>query len=125
MTDDAARRTYQLLVISMWADGESHEAEQQVLRSLLQTAALSPAAPDVDRLSREARETLDRAGLAGAVAEIAGGLRDREAQEHAFACCAQVLEADRAIARQEFQVLARLRAVFDFSAADVARLLRR
>ena len=119
-----AHRIYQLLVLSMWADGRVDDAEQHALRALLATAPLADVGAEAERLALEARALLDSSGLSAAVTEIAGGLRDRPAQELAFVSCARVLEADRHIAQQEFQVLARLKAQFGLGAADVARLLR-
>ena len=119
-----ARRIYQLLVVAMWSDGHAHEREVEALGDI--TAAFPELARvQSPELAREAKQLLDARGLADAVAELAAPLQDRAARELAFTSCARLLEADRVIARQEFQVLARLRVLFELNAADVARLLGR
>lgn len=126
MTEEATR-TYQLLVLTAWADGKLHELETRELERLVEaTPLLQGLEPsEAAGLAREARELLARVGLSDALTEIGSKLVHRDSKELAFAACARVLEADRNIAWQEFQVLARLKALFGFDGQDVALLLRR
>ena len=125
MTEEG-RRNYQLLVLTAWADGKLHELETRELERIVEATPLlrELQKPEADELAREARELLARVGLAEALTEIGSNLVHRDSRELAFAACARVLEADRHIAKQEFEVLARLKAMFGFDAQDISLLLR-
>jgi hypothetical protein len=113
-----ARLIFQLTVITAWCDGRLKDAEARELE------AQGLSQEETIGLALEAKEKLDRLGLAGALSEVAAGLLGRDPRERAFVACARILEADGTIAREEFQVLARLRTLFALGPEDVSRLLQ-
>lgn len=120
-----ARRIYELMVLTAWADGHVHPTEATAIREI---AAALPELKDLgDRLeiSRAAKERLDQKGLDAAVREAAMDLADPAERELAFRCCAKVLEADGEVEGEEAEVLAILQEVFSLTSEDVQRLLHR
>jgi hypothetical protein len=114
-----ARLIYQLTVITAWCDGRLKDSEARELE------AHGLSQEETIGLALEAKEKLDRLGLAGALSEVAAGLLERDPREKAFVACARMLEADGFIAREEFHVLARLRTLFALGPEDVSRLMQR
>lgn len=120
MDADEARRIYRLMVITAWADGRFDPAESAVTDKLLAEPELQDVTATAD-LAREAKERLDKLGLRRALEhETQGIVKEREL---AFYCCARMVEADKNIAFEEFQVFRNLRQLLKLSDADVGRLM--
>lgn len=122
MDSEQARCIYELMMLTAWADGRLEASEALVAEAVVAEVPELLAVPDKVQLAERAHGRLAQAGLRGALAETARGLRP-EHRELAFVCCARVLEADGIIAREEFQVLAELKALFGLDAAAISRLL--
>ena len=121
MDAEQARGIYQLLTLSAWADGQIDPAETRVAEEFVaQIPELSPVA---GALAAEAKALVDRLGIDAALSQIASHVLDPEVRELAFLYCARLIEADGKIARAEFGVLLRLRALFALDDEAVARLL--
>lgn len=120
-----ARSIFELMMLTAWADGHLEVSESVIAAAVLDELPELRALPGLADLGARARERLEEQGIPAALAEVAQGLHDTAHRELAFVCCARVLEADGIIAREEFQVLAELKALFDLGHADVARLLQK
>lgn len=121
MSDSA--RIYQLMVLTAWADGHLHALEQRMAGHLLLEVPSLRGLEGRDQLAKEALALLSKAGVRGAVDELASGLDGYAAQRDALTCCARVLAADGRIAVEEFAVISVLRQRFAFSVEDVQRIL--
>jgi len=119
-----ARSLYELMMLTAWADGRLEASETLVADALRSELPELHKVRDHAALADSAKARLQKLGLKRALTEVAAPLRDPADRELAFVCCARVLEADGIIAKEEFQVLAALKALFGFGSEDVARLLR-
>jgi len=125
MHEQLARSIHGLLVLTAWADGHIVAPELLVEDAIVGEVPGLAALYDKRGLADAAKQALDELGLDAAVAQIAAPLRTREDQELAFTCCVRILEADGAIAPEEFRVLRILRRLFGFTQDEVNRLISR
>jgi tellurite resistance protein len=125
MSDEQARRIYELMMLTAWADGCLEASEALVAEAVQGDVPELRQLPGRGALADRAKKRLDQLGLERALAETAAGLADAEHRELAFVCCARILEADGIIAQEEFKLLSQLKTLFGLSAPDVARLLQR
>jgi uncharacterized tellurite resistance protein B-like protein len=121
---DAARRIYELMVLTAWADGHVEAAEALAVHEMVAEHAAFKEIGSKSEISRGVKALIDAKGLDAALLEIAGGLTLREDRELAFRCCARVLESDGEVAAEEAEALADLQEAFGFSGEDVKRLMK-
>ena len=120
---DAARRIYELMVLTAWADGRVEAAEALAVHEVVVS---NPAFKDIGskaELSKAVKARIDAQGLEAALKETAAGLTVRADQEFAFRSCAKVLDSDGEVAAEEAEALADLQEIFGFSGEDVKRLM--
>ncbi|HUJ28836.1 MAG TPA: TerB family tellurite resistance protein [Myxococcales bacterium] len=121
---DAARRIYELMVLTAWADGRVEASEALAVHEVV---TADPAFKDLGGkgdISRAVKARIDAQGLDATLKQTAAGLTAREDRELAFRCCARVLDADGDIAAEEADALASLQELFGLSGDDVKRLMR-
>ena len=120
----AARKIYELMVLTAWADGKVEAAEALAVHEVVTS---DPAFKDIgskSEISRSVKARIDEKGLEDAIRETAHGLDAREDRELAFRCCAKVLDADGDVAAEEATALATLQELFGLSGDDVKRLMK-
>ena len=121
MTD--ARRIYELMVLTAWADGKVQPGEALAVQQIVGAEPALAKLADRGKLAREIRARIDRQGLAASLREAAEPLVDRADRELAFRCCARVLHADGELGAEDAEALATLQELFGLSGEDVKRLL--
>ena len=121
MTD--ARRIYELMVLTAWADGKVQPGEALAVQQIVGAEPALAKLEDRGQLAREIRARIDRQGLAASLREAAAPLVDRADRELAFRCCARVLHADGELGAEDAEALATLQELFGLSGEDVKRLL--
>ena len=121
----AARKIYELMVLTAWADGHMHAAEASAIREIGAAVPDLDGIPDRVELSRAIKERIDQEGFDAPLRATAAALTARADRELAFRCCAKVLEADGDVEGEEAEVLATLQELFGLTADDVKRLLAR
>ena len=119
----SAPRIYQLMVLTAWADGKVQPGEALAVQKIAATEPGLAGLGNRGELARATRESINRQGVEAAIREAASAIADRADRELAFRCCARVLHADGDLAAEDAEALATLQEVFDFSSADVQRLL--
>jgi|ERR1041384_688084 tellurite resistance protein len=121
---DAARRIYELMVLTAWADGKVEAAEALAVHEVVTANPVFKEIGSKAEISRSVKARIDQQGLEAALKEAAAGLTAREDRELAFRCCAKVLDADGEIAAEEAEALAGLQELFGFNGDDVKRLMQ-
>jgi hypothetical protein len=118
-----ARAIYELMVLSVWADGRVLPDE------VLAVQRLVASDPDLSRLanrselSRAIKDRIGAEGLDAVVREKAAGVGPED-REIAFRLCAKVLRSDGEMAGEDAGLLGTLQELFGFSADAVSRILR-
>lgn len=120
---NAARRIYELMVLTAWADGRVEAAEALAVHEVVISNPVFKEIGSKSELSKSVKARIDAQGLDAAVRETAAGLTSRADQEFAFRCCAKVLDADGEVAAEEAEALADLQEIFGLSGEDVKRLM--
>lgn len=118
-----ARRIYELMVLTAWADGKVQPGEALAVQQIVAAEPALAKLADRGQLAREIRERIVRNGLTAALHEAAAPLVDRADRELAFRCCARVLHADGELGAEDADALATLQELFGFTGDDVKRLL--
>jgi tellurite resistance protein len=119
---EQAKRIYELMVLTAWADGKVEASEAMVVHELVSEPAFK-AIGSKSELSKAVKARIDAQGLDAALRELAAALEDRSDRELAFRYCAKVLDADGEVGAEEAEVLATLQELFSFTPDDVKRLM--
>jgi uncharacterized tellurite resistance protein B-like protein len=118
-----ARRIYELMVLTAWADGKVQAEEALAVHRI---AAADPAFAQVgnkSEISRAIQKRISEKGLDASLREAASAIAEAD-RELAFRCCARVLSADGDLAVEDAQVLDTLQELFSLSGEAVKRLMR-
>jgi tellurite resistance protein len=118
-----ARRIYELMVLTAWADGRVQADEALAVHQMVAADPGFAQLGNKSEISRAIKARIDEKGLEVALRETAGAIGKAD-QELAFRCCARVLDADGEIAAEEADVLGTLQEVFGLSADTVRRLMQ-
>jgi tellurite resistance protein len=116
---EGARRVYELMVLTAWADGKVEPNEALTVREIV---AGFPDIGNKSELSRAVKKRIDEKGFEDALRETAAAVTDRAERELAFRCCARVLNAGEMDAA-DLEALASLQELFSLSGEDVKRLM--
>jgi hydroxyethylthiazole kinase-like sugar kinase family protein len=118
-----ARRIYELMVLTAWADGKVQAEEALAVHRIV---AADPAFAQVgnkSEISRAIQKRISEKGLDASLREAASAIAEAD-RELAFRCCARVLSADGDLAVEDAQVLDTLQELFSLSGEAVKRLMR-
>src|SRR4051794_22225331 len=96
-----AKRIYELMVLTAWADGTVEAAEALAVHELIAGRPEFSALTGKSEISRAVKARIDEKGLEDALRETASGLKSRDERELAFSFCAQVLHADGDMGAEE------------------------
>lgn len=118
-----ARRVVELMVLSAWADGHVEGSEALTIHKLAAGVPLLREVGPTGDISAQAKERLEKLGLAECVKQAAAGITDPKYRELAFQCCAKVAGADNLFVPEEAEVLSVLQQLYGFGPDDVRRLL--
>lgn len=119
---EQARRIYELMVLTAWADGKVEASEAMVVHEVVADPVFQSIGSKSE-LSKGIKARIDLLGIDAALREAAAGLQERPERELAFRCCAKVLDADGEMGAEEADVLATLQELFSFTSEDVKRLM--
>jgi uncharacterized tellurite resistance protein B-like protein len=126
MRDDSrmadAKRIYELMVLTAWADGKVEASEALAVHEIVQQQGFKDLVGRGE-LAKQLKARIDSVGLDAAVREVAAGLTAQPDRELAFRCCAQVLDADGELGMEEAEILNTLQELFSLSGDDVKRLM--
>ncbi|HYS10501.1 MAG TPA: TerB family tellurite resistance protein [Myxococcales bacterium] len=118
-----ARPIYELMVVSVWADGKVQPGEVLAVQRIVSADPAFARLGNRSAIAREVRERVAAKGADAALREAAAAVapEDREA---AFRLCARVVGADGEMAGEDAEVLGTLQEIFGLSGDDVVRLIR-
>jgi uncharacterized tellurite resistance protein B-like protein len=118
-----ARPIYELLVLSVWADGKVRPEEVLAVQRIVAADETLSRLGNRSELARAVKERIAAQGLDAVLREAASAVAPED-RELAFRLCAQVVNADGEMAGEDADVLGTLQELFGLQAEAVARLIR-
>jgi hypothetical protein len=118
-----ARPIYELLVLSVWADGKVRPDEVLAVQRIVAADESLSRLANRSELARGIKERIVAQGIDAVLREAASAVAPED-RELAFRLCADVLKADGEMAGEDADALGTLQELFGLSAAAVAKLMR-
>lgn len=118
-----ARGVVELMFLTAWADGRFEGSEALTIHKLAVQVPELREVGATNEIDFAAKRSLRDKGLDEAVRDAAASICDTDYRELAFRACARVSGADGSFNPQEAKVLDLLRSIWQFTPADVERLL--
>ena len=124
MTDlEQAKHVFQAIILTAIADGQADGMEAQMVGKLRKENPFLEELSDIREIGLEIKTRAEHIGAEPALRAVAAGIKDRDYRETAFRLCAQVMGADGETDMEEAELLGTLQELWEFTPADVKRLL--